>query len=694
MHMIEVENVSKVYRTRRGTPTLFARGGVANWFRRRRRKHVEALTDVTFNVEPGESLGLIGANGSGKSTLLKLLAGVTLPTQGHVRVYGRVASLLELGAGFHPLLTGRENIYLNARILGMPPERVDEALDDIIAFSGLGDFIDHPVDTYSSGMYIRLGFAVAVHTDPDVFLVDEVLSVGDEEFQRRCRARIGELKDQGKTIIFVSHDLSIVHTLCDRVILLSKGKMVVRETPQATIDFYLRQIGQAKGIHTLSAGNAEAILSHGRLSAFREQLVVSAPAGFQVQIDALGRTHPSTEGDWEVVERQPDRCAARGRLSRMPIAHCWDVALRDGRLVWKVALECERETPVDSLYVTLYLPQAYAHWYYGDLEGAFPEILPADTKMAAVVDPETTCREAAAVPDAASALPPVRVTLETEKDYLRLQWANSDYIAGCRILQVGARLPDAEKPLAPGRHELMTIEIDLARSREDIEGHVRAREAERTLTSGLLSARFEHGTLRIHAQDQELTALAGVYTSLLVGNLWNDSVNFQWEQPLRDGDTLRAAGRSRRFPMGQDWEMEVVEEGLALRVWLTVQEPVDVQEYHASICLRSDYDRWQTVQESGAFPPFEPGRQTWQHANRDYGPGREAKALSSALPSVTFAATAEGTPFRMTAINTGYDQNARVLQALRTPEAGVMHFDAGRHLLFEGRVALGERDAT
>ena len=228
---------------------MVARRAVVDWIRGRKVEPVMALRDVSFTVDPGESLGIIGANGSGKSTLLKILAGVTLPTEGHVTVRGRVASLLELGAGFHPMLTGRENVYLNAGLLGMRHAQVDEVFDRIVAFSGIGDFMDQPVDTYLSGMYVRIAFAVAAHVNPDIFLVDEVLSVGDEAFQRKCRVKIGELREQGKTIVFVSHDLGSVNSVCDRVVLLNRGQMISRGSPKETIDFYLRQIGHASGVH-------------------------------------------------------------------------------------------------------------------------------------------------------------------------------------------------------------------------------------------------------------------------------------------------------------------------------------------------------------------------------------------------------------------------------------------------------------
>jgi ABC-type polysaccharide/polyol phosphate transport system ATPase subunit len=184
---------------------------------------VVALREVSFRVEPGSAVGLVGRNGSGKTTLLRLISGIIKPTSGSVDVGGRVGSLLELGAGFHPDLTGRENVFLNGSIHGLKRAYVREQLDEIVAFAGLEEFIDLPVRTYSSGMYMRLGFAIAAHINADVLLLDEVFAVGDEQFQRKCFGKIFEFKQRGGTIVFVSHDASAVERLCDRAVLLRNG---------------------------------------------------------------------------------------------------------------------------------------------------------------------------------------------------------------------------------------------------------------------------------------------------------------------------------------------------------------------------------------------------------------------------------------------------------------------------------------
>ncbi len=200
-----------------------------------------AVNDISFKVRRGETLGLIGANGSGKSTILKMLNGTFMPDQGKIQVRGRVGALIELGAGFHPLLTGRENIYIVGTIIGMSKEEIDRKFETIVDFSGLGEFIESPVKYYSSGMNVRLGFSIAVHSDPDIFLIDEVLSVGDFKFKQKCSERLNEIRKKA-TIVFVSHSMRDVMMLCTQALVMSKGKALMISPPEEAIDHYLREL--------------------------------------------------------------------------------------------------------------------------------------------------------------------------------------------------------------------------------------------------------------------------------------------------------------------------------------------------------------------------------------------------------------------------------------------------------------------
>jgi ABC-type polysaccharide/polyol phosphate transport system ATPase subunit len=266
---ISIRDVSKRFRLYRGrrvftVKDLFVRGGRAGLFAG---EEMWALRNVSLELARGRMVGIVGSNGSGKSTLLKLIGGILKPTSGTVSVTGRLSALIELGAGFHPEFTGRENVFINGVLLGLSRAEIRERFDEIVAFAGLAPYIDNPVKTYSSGMYMRLGFAIAVTVDPHILLIDEVLAVGDESFQHKCVSKIQEFKGRGKTIVLVTHDLGSVERLCDEAVWLEGGRLMARGGPREIIDRYLGQVAQEEAAvldaaheqaeEALSAGTAQ-----------------------------------------------------------------------------------------------------------------------------------------------------------------------------------------------------------------------------------------------------------------------------------------------------------------------------------------------------------------------------------------------------------------------------------------------------
>jgi len=215
-----------------------------------------ALKDISFEVRQGEAVGIIGRNGSGKSTLLKVLSRITAPTEGYAEIHGRIRSLLEVGTGFHPELTGRENVYLNGAVMGMKKVEVERKFDEIVAFAEIEKFLDTPVKRYSSGMYVRLAFAVAAHLEPEILLVDEVLAVGDAEFQKKCLGKMEDVAGEGRTVLFVSHNMASIKRLCQRAILLDKGRILEDGATQRVVQYYL-----GSGLHTLAERKWEDIKS-------------------------------------------------------------------------------------------------------------------------------------------------------------------------------------------------------------------------------------------------------------------------------------------------------------------------------------------------------------------------------------------------------------------------------------------------
>ncbi len=247
-----------------------------------------ALRDVSFEVSSGEVVGIIGHNGAGKSTLLKILSRITQPTGGRAKIFGRVSSLLEVGTGFHPELTGRENVYLNGTILGMRKAEIDRKFDEIVAFSGVEKFLDTPVKRYSSGMSVRLAFSVAAHLEPEILIIDEVLAVGDQAFQNRCLGRMNEVAESGRTVLFVSHNMAALRRLCSRCIVLQSGRMVEDRNAAEAIDRYLLGLRQGDDpvIAKTALGRVTSVGIHGGDESLLKSL---CPAAIKVTLEASRR---------------------------------------------------------------------------------------------------------------------------------------------------------------------------------------------------------------------------------------------------------------------------------------------------------------------------------------------------------------------------------------------------------------------
>jgi ABC-type polysaccharide/polyol phosphate transport system ATPase subunit len=363
---IVVDRVSRAFRVypkaQRTLKDVFvARGRLAA-------RNVEALRDVSLTIEPGEAVGLVGRNGSGKSTLLRIVSGIITPTSGRVEAGGRVASLLELGAGFHPDFTGRENVYLNGSIHGLSRARVREVMDEIVSFAELEQFIDLPVRTYSSGMFMRLGFSVAAHIRADVLLLDEVFAVGDEQFQRKCFGKIAEFKNRGGTIVFVSHDARAVERLCDRAVLLRQGELAFDGSTREAIAAYRRLLGAEQSPEELEAGLREWGTGEARIAAAalvddsgeeRAQFAAGEPALVRLLVES----EPGVAAPRVGIELRDDDGVVLGHVSQELAPLGWNgggrrevsfrvdrLPLAEGRFHLRVSLaDAETGTPLHAL---------------------------------------------------------------------------------------------------------------------------------------------------------------------------------------------------------------------------------------------------------------------------------------------------------------------------------------------------------
>ena len=319
MATIEIENVWKQFRLQTQTRNTLKESLVRTFKPGPKSQNDTfwALQDISFEVERGETFGIIGNNGSGKSTLLKMITGISKPTKGRVAVNGRLSALLELGAGFHPDFSGRENIFLNGAILGLTRKELEKHFDSIVAFSELERFIDNPVKTYSSGMYMRLAFSIAIHVDPDILVIDEVLAVGDAAFQQKCHDQILRFKHSGKTIVFVSHSLSVVKEICQRAAWIDRGILRALGNTDTVLDFYGQQISDSV---ERQKADAERFLPSGR--ATLRNLRILDEAGTERGLLAGGMP-ASVVFDLD-TDLAPSELDILARLNRSDGACCYD----------------------------------------------------------------------------------------------------------------------------------------------------------------------------------------------------------------------------------------------------------------------------------------------------------------------------------------------------------------------------------
>lgn len=688
--IIELKNIIKEYPIRRGFRDLRGQGGLLDWIRGKKTENFRALYNISFDIYRGETVGIIGKNGSGKSTLLKIIAGVTIPTEGRVLVHGRVASLLELGAGFHPLLTGRENIYLNAGLLGMRKAQVNEVIEQIIEFSGIREFIDQPVDTYSSGMYVRIGFAVASFVNPDIFLVDEVLSVGDEEFQRKCRQRIGELREQGKTIVFVSHDLGTVNALCNRVFLLDRGKLIDRGSVSATIDFYLRQIGRAEGIHTISDDkeNFEAIFSHGKISLFYSKKELTSPLGIEGIVVHLQQMHNSSMGDWSIIKREKQHLIAQGTLYRLPLQWEWEICIDENTLILSPSFNLLKEIPLQALEFRIFLPEAYDHYFYSGKEGVFTPIQPGVLGWIPMNHPRIG-ENSLFMLSKNEKYPLLKIDFESDEPCTFITIGNTDYIGRSRFVNCNIQTPETSDLQKSGKHSIGRIKISIT-TKEKYEEWKSSWLQQRTIFLRNIEARLYEGYIEFvdNITKKPITQAGHLQVQFHLQGTWLLSQTFLWNTPYKYENTWIMEGESHRFPIRLRWELtpDIDKDCLNLKIICEPLEEIDLDEYNVSIWLDYNYDYWETILEKGFFPEIPSTQKKYHHLNKDYRPSTYIKAGGNQLPTVFLSSTQENL-FRMSAINPEFPLNARILQAIATPEQKlIFHLVPGKHTLFDGSV--------
>jgi ABC-type polysaccharide/polyol phosphate transport system ATPase subunit len=587
MPVVQFKNVWEMYRIK--------------FFQRRRTawESFWALKDVSFSVEKGETLGIIGENGAGKSTVLKLIAGLLKSDRGQVGIEGRVSGLLELGAGFQPELTGEENIFLSGGLFGLNKKQIEERRDAIIRFAALGKFIHAPVKCYSQGMFVRLAFAIAVHVDPDILLIDDTLAVGDEYFQKKCVQKIFELKEQGKTILFVTHDINLLRQLCCRVLLFKEGRLIKDGPVDLVVSAFLQNIGEKKGIAGLQEGPLKIIFNNGRLFINFCDVLLTPGLGAHMVLRVDNKWVSSQEFDWEVASGGEGLWVLRGKLSSPALTQVWKISLRNSCIDWQVEVEGPRNFVVQEGCSNIMLTRGFTHWMTTLEQGEFLSQGQASWNWQAFLGNNIE-RKALGVKAETTSDTNLAPLIFQQSGLCHAQIFNSDDFLNCRLLQFKTTVFNENEDLGIVHRHIFSGKILCAVP--EPEKFLRQIQEEFVLEKGALKCVFDNGRLMVSCKGVTLTKGDHASVSFFANGRWYSSTYAQWEFKKESATKLIARGFWHNLPLSQVWEIEILNESeFRVKVGLDLSQEVDIESQGMTFRCLSQYGYWFTDVDRGEF---------------------------------------------------------------------------------------------
>ncbi|MFH1504116.1 MAG: ABC transporter ATP-binding protein [Candidatus Omnitrophota bacterium] len=592
MSIIEFKDVWEIYRIK------FIIEGKVSW------DNFWALRNIAFEVEQGDTLGIIGENGAGKSTLLKLIAGILKPDRGEIKVQGKVSGLMELGAGFQPELTGKENVYLNAGLFGLKQLQIEEKYDDIVNFASIGKFIHAPVKAYSQGMFVRLAFSIAIHMNPDILLIDDILSVGDEYFQGKCIKKIFELKEQGKTIIAVTHDMNMLRRICKRSILLKEGRIVKSDVTDKVIPLYTQMVGVKEGVDVLEKGPLNLVFNNGCFFlSWQDNLLTSNPGAYTA-FCVENKWYNSSQADWKVEKKGDNKIIAKGKFYQLALTQIWSIELVDCcEIKWSVEIESQSQLKIQEGCISILLNSEYARWFSSKEKGEFPPIdnNSRDWQELFGGDASMECIGVRANDASSIKLPCLVFEQFDHKIISQSGILNTDYFVNCRALRY--RTLNFENCSADGLNRFIYFSGRIILNISDIDSYLKKLQDEFTLSNKKLKLIFEKGQGILSYNNISLTKSEHISTSLYANGKRYHSRSARWELKKDSAGKLIARGSWQGLPIAQIWEIEMKSDSCFLwKVDMEVYEGINIEEQNFQFMCSEDYQGWYSDYGVGEFP--------------------------------------------------------------------------------------------
>ncbi|MGE5197492.1 MAG: ABC transporter ATP-binding protein [Deltaproteobacteria bacterium] len=570
-----------------------------------------ALKGINLDVEKGSSLCIIGENGSGKTSLLKIISGMLNPDMGKAEVNGTVSTLMEIGAGFQKELTGRENVYAISSLFGLTKGEIAKRYEDIIKFAAIGRFINAPVKIYSQGMYMRLAFAIAIHVDPEILLVDDIFSVGDIYAQRKCIDKMFELKDKGKTIIFVTHDIETAKRFCDKGILLKDGRLIKDGPLKESIAYYLKTIGDKNGIGLLQGKHLGIVFNNGKLILNWDNDTLTKEWSGYVSMLSSGNQHSSLKADWEVKECGRDKITMEGKLWDLPVWQSWEIRLDEASntIDLKVDIDMRDKFDLQEITVCIMFQNGYKYWFNPFKKERFPvddlsqhirwECIDSQTPAVNFIGLSAEEKDPLLMPS---------IAIEDEV-YVRgklLEVQNTDRVFQARVLQSRITASDIKNlHIDAGKHTLFHIKIKVIKDFNEQINYLQSRPKAmlpKIVSGGCgisLSA-IENNIVNLFWNDKKISSSMGFKT-----NFWHNHKIYQSSDPAwtiyRVTETnLRILIQWPDLPLKQIWDFTLLENGrLSWKVYIQVLKEITIENNEFRIMFPSEYSRWITTEAEG-----------------------------------------------------------------------------------------------
>ena len=567
-----------------------------------------ALKEVNIDFDKGETICIMGENGAGKTTLLKIITGMLKPDRGVVQVNGTVSALMEIGAGFQKDLTGRENIYLISSFFGLTKNQIDACYNDIVKFAAIGKFINAPVKCYSQGMYMRLAFAIAIHVDQDILLVDDLFVVGDLYAQHKCINKMFELKEKGKTIVFVTHDLEMAKRFCQRCILLKDGKMIKDGMLKEVISYYLKTVGDKKGVGILQGEHLGLVFNNGRLILNWDEDSITKEWGGHTSVLSNDNWYPSLQADWELKESSKDRIVLEGKYWDLPISQLWDIKL-DGiknAIDIKIEMDIRECCNFKECKLCFMFSEDYQYWFnpfrkelfkVGDLSKEFSwKCVNSEFPTVNFIGLSAQDKPEVFLPS---------VILEDEL-YLRgnlLEIQNTDKIFKARILQSKINCNDANSQT--GKHLFFHAKVKVIKD-SSMEDSFR-QNAPKTMIPKVISdkdnlslAVDDNNKISLYWKDKKTTSSKGFKAKFYYNGKVYDSSESIWKIHKASDRCVEIIIQWIDSPITQIWNIELLPDGVLLwKVYMEVLERALIRNSEFNVMLSSEYKKWFTSIEEG-----------------------------------------------------------------------------------------------